>query len=94
MSEARNLGETAFVRERGQPSAEIVRVGCAKPTVTIQRCSKDITDNKRKHSKHKAFVGNERCRWYTNDTEKQRSKVMICFKKKFVLTSSLLLSRE
>ena len=31
MSEARNLGETAFVRERGQPSAEIVRVGCAKP---------------------------------------------------------------
>ena len=31
MSDARNLGETAFVRERGQPSAEIVRVGCAKP---------------------------------------------------------------
>ena len=30
MSDARNLGETAFVRERGQPSAEIVRVGCAK----------------------------------------------------------------
>ena len=31
MSDARNLGETAFVRVRGQPSAEIVRVGCAKP---------------------------------------------------------------
>ena len=31
MSGARNLGETAFVRERGQPSAEMVRVGCAKP---------------------------------------------------------------
>ena len=31
MSDARNLGETAFVRERGQPSAEIVRIGCAKP---------------------------------------------------------------
>ena len=31
MSDARNLGETAIVRERGQPSAEIVRVGCAKP---------------------------------------------------------------
>ena len=34
MSDARNLGETAFVRERGQPSAEIVRVGCAKPGET------------------------------------------------------------
>ena len=31
MSDARNLGETAIVRLRGQPSAEIVRVGCAKP---------------------------------------------------------------
>ena len=31
MSDARNLGETAIVRERGQPSAEIVGVGCAKP---------------------------------------------------------------
>ena len=31
MSDARNLGETAIVRVRGQPSAEIVRVGCAKP---------------------------------------------------------------
>ena len=31
MSDARNLGETAFVRVRGQPFAEIVRVGCAKP---------------------------------------------------------------
>ena len=31
MSDARNLGKTAFVRVRGQPSAEIVRVGCAKP---------------------------------------------------------------
>ena len=31
MSDARNLGETAIVCLRGQPSAEIVRVGCAKP---------------------------------------------------------------
>ena len=31
MSDARNLGETAIVSLRGQPSAEIVRVGCAKP---------------------------------------------------------------
>ena len=31
VSDARNLGETAFVRLRGQPSAEIVHVGCAKP---------------------------------------------------------------
>ena len=31
MSDARNLGETAFVLGRAQPSAEIVRVGCAKP---------------------------------------------------------------
>ena len=31
MSDARNLGETAFARVRGQPFAEIVRVGCAKP---------------------------------------------------------------
>ena len=31
MSDARNLGETAFGGVRGQPSAEIVRVGCAKP---------------------------------------------------------------
>ena len=31
MSDARNLGETAIVGLRGQPSAEIVRVGCAKP---------------------------------------------------------------
>ena len=31
MSDARNLGETAFVRVRVQPFAEIVRVGCAKP---------------------------------------------------------------
>ena len=30
MSDARNLGETAVVCLRGQPSAEIVRVGCAK----------------------------------------------------------------
>ena len=35
MSDARNQGETAFVRERGQPSAEIVRVGCAKPICEI-----------------------------------------------------------
>ena len=27
----REIGETAFVRVRGQPFAEIVRVGCAKP---------------------------------------------------------------
>ena len=33
MSDARNLGETAFVRERGQPSAEIVRVECVKCTL-------------------------------------------------------------
>ena len=31
MSDARNLGETALRGVRGQPSAEIVRVGCAKP---------------------------------------------------------------
>ena len=31
MSDARHLGETAFVRVRVQPFAEIVRVGCAKP---------------------------------------------------------------
>ena len=31
MSDARNLGETAIVGLRAQPSAEIVRVGCAKP---------------------------------------------------------------
>ena len=31
MSDARNLGETAIVGVRAQPSAEIVRVGCAKP---------------------------------------------------------------
>ena len=31
MSDARNLGETTFVRLRDQPSAENVRVGCAKP---------------------------------------------------------------
>ena len=31
MSDARNLGETAFVRVRVQPFSEIVRVGCAKP---------------------------------------------------------------
>ena len=31
MSDARNLGETAFVRLRGQHFAEIVCVGCAKP---------------------------------------------------------------
>ena len=30
VSDARNLGETAIVRERGQPSAEIVRVECVK----------------------------------------------------------------
>ena len=40
MSDARNLGETAFVRERGQPSAEIVRVGCAKPRRNcVTRCA-------------------------------------------------------
>ena len=39
MSDARNLGETAFVRLRGQPSAEIVRVGCAKPRRNcVTRC--------------------------------------------------------
>ena len=31
MSDARNLGETAIRGLRGQPSAEIVRVGGAKP---------------------------------------------------------------
>ena len=31
MFDARNLGETAIVCLRGQPSAEIVRVGSAKP---------------------------------------------------------------
>ena len=31
MSDARNLGETALRGVRGQPFAEIVRVGCAKP---------------------------------------------------------------
>ena len=31
MSDARNLGEIAIVGVRAQPSAEIVRVGCAKP---------------------------------------------------------------
>ena len=31
VSDARNLGEAAFVRERGQSSAEIARVGCVKP---------------------------------------------------------------
>ena len=31
MSDARNLGETALRGVRGQPSAEIARVGCAKP---------------------------------------------------------------
>ena len=30
VSDARNLGETAFVPGRVQPSAEIVRAGCAK----------------------------------------------------------------
>ena len=40
MSDARNLGETAFVRVRGQPSAEIVRVGCAKPRRNcVTRCA-------------------------------------------------------
>ena len=40
MSDARNLGETAFVRLRGQPSAEIVRVGCAKPRRNcVTRCA-------------------------------------------------------
>ena len=40
MSDARNLGETAFVRERGQPSVEIVRVGCAKPRRNcVTRCA-------------------------------------------------------
>ena len=40
MSDARNLGETAFVRLRGQPCAEIVRVGCAKPRRNcVKRCA-------------------------------------------------------
>ena len=40
MSDARNLGETAFVRLRGQPSAEIVRVECAKPRPNcVTRCA-------------------------------------------------------
>ena len=40
VSDARNLGETAFVRLRGQPSAEIVRVECAKPRRNcVTRCA-------------------------------------------------------
>ena len=40
MSDARNLGETALRGVRGQPSAEIVRVGCAKPRRNcVTRCA-------------------------------------------------------
>ena len=40
MLDARNLGETALRGVRGQPSAEIVRVGCAKPRRNcVTRCA-------------------------------------------------------
>ena len=40
MSDARNLGETALRGVRGQPSAEIARVGCAKPGRNcVTRCA-------------------------------------------------------
>ena len=36
MSDVRNLGETALRAVRGQPSAEIMRVGCAKPIAFVR----------------------------------------------------------